>query len=162
MNIASRNIQEKYEENLWIWPSETYDLGWTGDQSKLISIKPQTWQRWCGGLGGNGSNLVVRNLTDHSVEVQDVSGYRGGVFVDLPVGDYTLCFNVDIDSNLYECTYINCENDKWRFVGGKVFDVVKGMNSHIFHINDGFYTRFDFGKRYAGWTKLTDISIREI
>ena len=162
MNIASRNIQEKTEHNLFKYPSEMINPGWTDSINAQINIIPWTWQRWAGGIGGSDVNVCVRNVTDHSVEVREAGSYRGGVFVDLPVRDYTLCFNADIDSNLYECTYINCGNDKWRFVGGKDFDVVKGMNRHNFHINDGFYTRFDIGKYRAGWTKLTDISIREI
>ena len=107
MNLAYKNSQEKYEENLWIWPSETYNPGWTDDPSKLISIKPWTWQRWSKGIGGSNVNVVVRNVTDHSVEVRDEGYYKGGVFVDLPVGDYMMSFNVDIDFYLHECIYIN-------------------------------------------------------
>ena len=162
MNIGANNIQEKKDRNLWKYPTETYNPGWNWDISKPITIVPWTWQRWAGGLGGSDVNVVVRNVTDHSVEVRSVGSYRGCVFVDLPAGDYMMSFNVDIDFYLHECIYIKCENDKWRFVRGKTFVVVKGMNRHIFHINDGFYTRFDFGKENAGWARLTDISIREI
>ena len=162
MNIASRNIQEKTEHNLFKYPSEMINPGWTGSINEQINIIPWTWQRWTSYIGGNAVNLVCRNITDKSVEVKRQASYLCGVFVDLLPGKYMLSLNTSNEITFYINWYLKQENGKYMFIKNLSTIFTAGYNQYLFNVDDGFCIRLDFGNDNGIWSTLTNIKIVEV
>ena len=85
----------------------------------------------------------------------------GCVFVDLKPGKYVLSFNTDIQTQFRITKFVKISGDKYLFQTDSRYVFGSGLNTVNFEVNDGFYTRLDFGGDNSKWAKITDIRIVE-
>ena len=161
MNIGANNIQEKKDQNLWKYPTETYNPGWHWDISKPITIVPWTWQRWASWLGGNEVERIITNITRKSIDISGGGGYCGCVFIDLPVGEYIMSLNVTINSVCRKTRYFRQSVGKYIYCDSSNVHLLAGFNEFEFQIENNFFMRLDFGDTNYKLCTFSDFYIRE-